>query len=100
MNKHQEALDTLYGLSKGFVKFCHYFDVEKTIQELTKKAMLLQTLVDEKTPTTGSISFGGCYCDNCNYRVGDNNSWTQATVRYCSHCGKRIDWSHDDYPHR
>ena len=78
MNKYQEALNQIKH--------------ELYAEEDDYNVSLMQELVDKATPTTCSISFGGVYCDNCNYRVGDNNGWTQATVRYCQHCGLALLW--------
>ena len=89
MNKYQEALSDLSWLAEsdgGSV----------SMDEVKQCTETLQELVDRSKLAKGSMSFGGCYCNNCDYRLGDHNGWTRATVKFCSNCGKPLDWSNDE----
>ncbi len=80
MNKYQEALNEMYAVLNDSNRF-------------HKQKDLLQELVGKATPVKARADSVGCYCGNCAYRLGDNNGWTQATVKYCCNCGQKLDWS-------
>ena len=102
MSKEQEALDKIrkhclaspsYEMGEEF-GFGQDYDLHHDGYE--DEVETLQELVDRSKLAKGSMSFGGCYCNNCDYRLGDHNGWTQATVKFCSNCGKPLDWSNDE----
>ena len=97
MNKYKEAKETLekydystkLELSEGIrnnitsgITVEQFFMMKKTCIELLDKAK----------PKKARADSVGCYCGNCAYRLGDNNGWTQATVKYCGNCGHKIEW--------
>lgn len=51
--------------------------------------------INKEEPKQAIVNITGCYCSICKYRVGDNNEWTQATVKYCSNCGNRLKYRID-----
>ena len=86
MNKYHEALDYLRWIgSDGYYK-----------KKREKSFDILQELIDKETPMKARADSVGCYCGNCAYRLGDNNGWTQATVKYCRNCGQALDWSEEE----
>ena len=86
MNEFQKALDYLRWIGgDGYYK-----------KQREKSFDILQELVDKEKPKKARADSVGCYCGNCAYRLGDNNGWTQATVKYCGNCGQALDWSEEE----
>ncbi len=83
MNKYQEAISNYFTAKLNFDN------------EMYKTMDLLEELADKATPVKARADSVGCYCGNCAYRLGDNNGWTQATVKYCHNCGQKLDWSEE-----
>lgn len=79
MNKYQKALDNLLLTARR-----------------TKDVNIIQELVDRATPKKGKVTSLDCRCPECDYVVGNNNGWTQLTVKYCHKCSQAIEWIADE----
>lgn len=103
MNKYQEALDRLIGITHNFPF--------KEWQKNDNKEMkdLLQELVDKETPKKvkhimNNVIYGDHhstgYCPNCNtYLDIPSDVWYHVlaeTDYFSCGCGQKLDWSEDD----
>ena len=83
MNKHQEALNTLFMMASEHVRF-----------EMNYEKNLLQKLVDKAKPEKvvnwlRNKSMACCpYCGSPGYSEEKN--------KHCYYCGQAIDWNEDD----